>query len=1561
MTENIAALIRSRLESSRKELLDLGLRNPLLNYKTSKAKGLEIVQEKSSALFNILVKQGKSMTFTGLPGKAHNEEQFLLPELSAEALQEAHYDTRLQTGEVESKLQSKLLNTYYFARTSIEEQGIHILYLALGMLHWYEDDNTETARKAPLVLIPVALDRSTAQERFRLRYTASEIGANLSLQAKMLADFDILIPDIPELEDFSIDAYFEEITRNIRRKHNWRIEADDVQLGFFSFGKFMLYHDLDAERWPADTQPHEHNLIQSLFHNGFTDAPPTATEEHDLDEHTDADGLFHVVDSDSSQTLAMLAVNEGRNMVIQGPPGTGKSQTITNIIANALGNGKKVLFVAEKMAALDVVKRRLDSIQLGEACLELHSHKTNKKSLHEELKRTMELGRPTVAQLEKEVSLLAGYRNELNSYCRAANTTVLRSGLSPHKIMGYLLQINQQLAGVTLPAIPLPDIDTWDEDKMYRATAAANRIQAKLKDTGTPAQLLFGGSSLRVLHPHEEEQFRTTFAHTIQLTQTLQQRAAALAAHLGLPVPAKSCDLPALLATALLVLKSPDLQGINITTTGWLQQADDIEEIINNGNIYSKIRSTYKDVLHPEAWQLPVLEIRNQLVTHGHKWYKFLLGSYKQAVKQLAIVCKTALPKELDGKLQYADAILNAARAEAFLKEADALAAGLFGAQWQQARSNWAALAAVSGYLKEVHSQVAAGHCPYAILHYLSARKDSKELAALSAETAQLHQQQTEASAALLQKLGFKDHKTIDNTPFTAAGFEQQIQAMHQWAERIREIHHIAGWNNLADTITNEGFHTLVQAATHWDGAKDHLLLAIQKTWYEYLIQQVFNTSEALRKFERATHEAVIEKFQQLDQLSLKYNRARIILKHWQGMPKGEAGGQMNTLKTEFNKRIRHMPIRRLMQEAGMAIQAIKPVFMMSPMSIANFLTPGVLDFDLVIFDEASQVRPVEALGAIMRGKQLVVVGDSQQLPPSSFFETMNTDVEEEENITSDVQSILGMCDGQGAQQHMLCWHYRSRHESLISLSNHEFYENKLVIFPSPGAKHRMGLVFHYLPDTIYDRGKTRTNLPEAEKVAEAVINHALQHPGQSLGVVAFSTPQRQAIDQALELKRRKHPETEAFFKSHSHEPFFIKNLENVQGDERDVIFISIGYGKTEEGKVQMNFGPLNNEGGERRLNVLITRAKLRCEVFTNITAADITSDRPGIRSLKSFLYFAQHGKPHMADKQGSPKETPFENLVAAALEKRGFTVKRKVGSTGFYLDLAIVDPENPGRYLLGIQCDGETYAAAQSTRDRDRLRHQVLETIGWRTYQLWSTEWYRNPETALNRLLEAIEDAKQQTLQEDALEQEALQGQDIPPEDDNTLLREKLAAERFLLPPYQTAVLSAEIGHQELHLHPIVRLSGWIEEIVKVESPVHVDEAARRMLTAAGVAKIGGRIKESLQQAIQQSAQSGIIKIKDEFLWHHNMVTPVLRERSTLPSPSKKIQYIAPEEIAIAIKMVVENSIAITPDATVPLVAKMLGFGRTTEDMRKEILKAIEFSIANGIIRQDGKLLQIV
>jgi very-short-patch-repair endonuclease len=843
---------------------------------------------------------------------------------------------------------------------------------------------------------------------------------------------------------------------------------------------------------------------------------------------------------------------------------------------------------------------------------------------------------------------------------------------------------------------------------------------------------------------------------------------------------------------------------------------------------------------------------------------------------------------------------------------------------------------------------------PGSIIDYLDKAESAAAQKSAEVLTSKLNEQQT-SLLFLLGRIQMDMGVRSPGTSLDQLFFQAQLQTIENWIKNFPELQKIIAWNNLKQVAADEKFSFLISASLEWDGAKDHLKTALQKTWYEYLIEQAFSFSPALIKFERASHEEVVEKFKKLDILNLHYNRVMVALKHWENVPRQQAGGQVNILRNEFNKKARLMPIRKLIQEAGLAIQAIKPVMMMSPMSIANFLTPGSIEFDLVIFDEASQVRPVEALGAIARGKQLVVVGDSKQLPPTSFFDKLNMDIEDEDNVTADIQSILGMCDAQGAPQRLLRWHYRSRHESLISLSNREFYENKLVIFPSPGSRSRMGLSFHYLENAVYDRGKTRTNPVEAEAVADAVIHHALNNPKQSLGVVAFSTAQMQAIQNTLEVKRRKYPEAENFFRSHAHEPFFVKNLENVQGDERDVILISIGYGKIEDGKVPMSFGPLNNEGGERRLNVLITRAKLRCEVFTNITSDDI---RPteltkfGIRALKSFLYFAQHGRFDAQEEIIIPDKRPFEDQVAEQLTAVGYTVRKKVGSDAFYIDLAIVDPLNPGRYILGIECDGDAYASAKSARDRDRLRKQVLETMGWKIFRIWSTDWFRNPKQELERLIAAIEKAKELTALDD-VEEEALENEVV------TVSREKEDISISSISTYVFAVLPAEVAQQELHLHSFGKLAEWITEVVKVEGPVHFDEMARRMAEAAGISKVGSRIKYTLTQAVQYAGQAGLVKSIGDFLWLKDMEVPVIRDRSGLSPTSKKLQYIAPEEVNLAIQKIVEEAIAIQLEAAVPFIAKLFGFARVTEELKKDILAAIELSLAQNIIIKEGDFLK--
>lgn len=1510
--------IQSRLAASRKELLDLGLRNPLLNYKLTKGKGVHIVDEKAAAVYDILVRQQKGMTFLAL------KEGQLFPEGEAK-----YQDTRLQTDEDDQKLQTRLLNTYYFARTSIEEQGVNLLYLALGMLRWYDSNDTGTLRSAPLILVPVSLERSSAQERFRLRYTGSEIGANLSLQAKMKSDFNITIPDMPEVEEFDFNQYIRDIQSHIAREANWTIDADAIELGFFSFGKFLIYNDLDTEQWPKTAKPEAHPNVAALLESGFHE--DVLEDESDLDTDTKANDLYRVVDADSSQLMAMLAVQDGGNLVIQGPPGTGKSQTITNIIANAVGQGKKVLFVAEKMAALEVVKRRLDHIDLGMACLELHSHKTNKRDVLAELKRVMELGKPQTAKLELEIRMLGIYRVELNDYCRAVNNQLAGSGLSAQQVIGFLLQIDQQAKDRHVLKLPVENIHQWNAEMIRLAEEWADRIQARLTDIGKPADLVFYDTKLMLVLPHDKELILQRLQAALKTVSELLAVLESIQQTTGFTIPAHDDEVPALEALLAKAAEAPDLTGLNITDPVWQTKAEDIKELLATGEELENLYRTYKDTFVAEAWSQDILEIRRNIVTYGDSWHKSLHSGYRKSKQQLAGLLKITLPDAASDKLKLIDAISEARRLEGALQQYDTFARNLFGSRWLKQRSDWKTLQAAANYVAGITDPV--------LLAYLS-KLEPKTVAAdylkvLQNELRMLHELQEQALQAL----------QIAAVP---ANYGEQESTWENWIAHFDELQIAIDWNQLTAQSEKEGFGFLIRAASVWDEAKDLLKISLQKTWYEYLITEAFKRSPEISKFERASHEEIIAKFKKLDQVNLYFNRAMVALKHWESLPKGNAGGQVNILKTEFNKKARHMPIRKLVEEAGKAMQAIKPVWMMSPMSIANYLPPGAIDFDLVIFDEASQVRPVDAIGAIARGKQLVVVGDTRQLPPTSFFDKLNTDIEEEENVTADMQSILGMCDGQGAPARMLKWHYRSQHESLITLSNHEFYEDKLVIFPSPGGKHNLGLRFHHLPDAVYDRGKTRSNPIEAQAVAKAVLEHAGKYPNQSLGVVAFSTAQAQAIQAALETGRKASPATESFFTGRADEPFFIKNLENVQGDERDVILISIGYGRTEDGKVPMNFGPLNNEGGERRLNVLITRAKMRCEVYTNITSEDIKvseSARFGIRALKSFLYFAQYARFDKPEAIIPDEVRPFEDEVAAQLTKAGHIVRNKVGSPGFYLDLAVVDPENPGRYILGLICDGKAYDSAASATDRDRLRAQVLELFGWNLYQVWSADWYRNPNRELSRLLAAIERAKlvTETIDED---NEAWQQE---------VSRDESPAGDLTTPDYRLAEIHIEHIRPEFQFYTFAELSAWIAEVVQIESPVHFDEVAKRITDAAGITKLGSRIRYTLTQALDQAQDEKKVVVKGDFIWSPDMEKAIVRDRSKLPAAYRKLSLIAPEEVAEAVVQVVSGAISITEQEAIPLVGKLLGFSRITDEIRQQLSAAIGKAIQTGLITFEG------
>lgn len=1582
--------ITARLETVRKELLDLGLRNSLVNFRT-RAKKIDVIDELSSEVLRILVTNGKSMGFLPLPETATQEEgEDSLSDLLAEpdadfaalfvendkvgrdGLATRHTDTNLQTRLETARLHARLLQISNEARTYIEEQGVNILYIALGFLHWFESDSTENARLAPLVLVPVELQRSSAKERFSLSYSNDDIQDNLSLMEKLRLEFGIVLPTLGDVEDLNLAAYMAEVEAAISSQPRWRISRDQIVLGFFSFGKLLMYRDLNPDEWPEDSSLSDSSLISALLEDGFSEPSSSIPEDGSLDDVVDLTQLNQVVDADSTQTTAIVDSLNGRNLVIQGPPGTGKSQTITNIISEAMGAGKTVLFVAEKMAALEVVKRRLDNIGLGDAILELHSHKTNKKSVLEELNRTLHLGRPLQRRNEAEISSLSALRDRLNQYAQAANVDILASGISPVDAIGYYEQLGE--LGKAVPRLDFSSMQGWSAEQWHQCRLRVEELDRRFRVCGTPIKHPFWGTKVEALLPTDEHHLTKAIEQAKRVTTELVALSSKLAISMGLRAPRGHAEIDILVRAALRASKAPHLSGVFLSSGDWQLRRDDIRKLISQGRVLSDLRLRYGELLLPQAWDATVLEARQALRDSGNAWYRWLVPSFRRARHKIRSLFKEQAPKDVAGLLAAAEAVLEWQHTKIEFVGVSNLGASLYGAQWQDIGSDWDVLEQILNWTIELYNEVGSGKLPKGLINFLEGGPGALNLDPAVEELKSKADDQRKVLETLYEPLKF----TLDTEALQleergldkgAREFEELAARLDRWCKAVPELRSLVGFNAIASECESEGLGFVVQAAISWPISAPNLVVAFDATWYEGLMREAFKTRPALVRFDRTGHELAIQQFRDLDKKHLNLRRQILAAAHWERLPAQHDVGEMRMIRQEINKKRRHLPIRQLVARSGRAIRAIKPIFMMSPMSIAKFLVPGALDFDMVIFDEASQVRPVDALGALARGRQAIVVGDSKQLPPTSFFDTLieGDEVEDGEVPIGDLESILNLFVAQGAPQRMLQWHYRSRHHSLIAVSNAEFYDSRLTVFPASGFSHRpLGLRFHHLHDTLYERGKSRTNPGEARRVAEAVMAHAKNTPDMTLGVVTFSTAQRDAVLFQIEYLRRKDPSSEQFFSARPDEPFFVKNLENVQGDERDVIYISIGYGKSEKGYFAHTFGPVNQEGGERRLNVLITRARFCCEVFANFEAEDIDLGRTnasGVRALKKFLAYAKTGIMDIGVGAGGDADSPFEEEVEAALLQLGLIVERQVGVGGFRIDLAIKDSSKPGRYLLGIECDGATYHSARWARDRDRLRQDVLEGLGWRIHRIWSTDWYRDKEHEIRRTAEALERAKAHF---EAMSDSCSSGPDGAKVFEPTqiaresVVRCEVAADTNI--PYTQVRLELQIGDAQLHEITVDSAANACVVVTDVEGPIHVDILFRRIAEGAGIRRVGRRIKDCLDSGLTYAVRKNKLQRDGDFISIPGKRLAAPRDRSDMESSMRNLDWVPGEEIRLALFEVIKAAFSVSEEEAFKEGLSRLGLQRLTSTGRERFEVELAALISGGLVQlNDGRLQVLV
>lgn len=1472
-----------RLDRLRQKLLDLTTNNRMLSYRHPAASCLRVIDELPGVLFKHLL-EGQSLIFEPVPEPARREldlwasssikvprageprevkrpdsltwarhigldAQYDLP-VEADDFERSkkHSDRKIQAPHYPEELDARLRKIRAAARTAIEESGANMLYLAFGFLEWREP-GSERAHQAPLLLMPVELEREsgrTGQYKTKIKWTGEEIQQNLSLRKKL----DELRVALPELdEEAGLEAYLSAVRRSVKDKTDWLLRRY-VTLGLFEFGKILLYLDLDPDRWPEDEQISEHPLVRNVLEG---DGGISESGSGDPDNSDEAirfrDLELELVDrADSSQSEALDAALKGNSLVIEGPPGTGKSQTITNLVAAALARGKTVLFVAEKLAALEVVRRRLRELELGEFCLELHSHKTKKTEALEDIADRLRLHvskQSTAAPLDR----LKNRRAQLTQYL-----DIIRSNAGKMidvTVCDALFQAGRArrllAADVKFVDQAHVRIDSAEELSWIGYIEAKSRLKsfaqayAALRVSRSAYEHPWAGVSAVNVLPHDATQLSSmavnwaaeadafneaigrlglathrridceSAADTVHQLSSLREAASAaevaaelLERRLSLKIPRTSEGAGLALMIIKLISSAPyevlpkvqpeyRVAGGSLLLHAHGRVIDDARQLKND------LSSTLKDsafLAEPddlEEWSA-ALSQRGLFCRWTRRW--------REASKAWEQLCR---PTGRGYKPQQRVETLEKLRR--FLREHNAIRSNngirsIFGDRACNLEFEVAPFLEVSQWSDRVRESVpgVAGEIlqsPSETLQTLSA-----EGAALQHGVEQIAKIGIEGRANSfwenMLKALLPEALVASSLKATAHGtWDEFVAAVKACAGRQRAFQSVAAnFREFAGLHEGRWFHdskdpslsgvasrarlaaaspesltawlefdrvirlseaqpeaSLVEAAAASRVPHQKVDLAFDYLLFDAISRLAFKKAPQLLSLSGKSLDQLREEYRAIDAEVMELRRASIASQLLKRKPlEGHSSGlkseqtEMALIRAELAKQKRHIPLRQLVGRAGRALQALKPCFMMGPLSVAQYIAPGTLKFDLVIMDEASQMRPEDAVGALARGGQAIIVGDPKQLPPTSFFDrvassTNDGDTDNGLLLAEDSKSVLELASSIFPSR-MLKWHYRSRHESLIAFSNRQFYKDQLIVFPSPATQAgRFGIGWNYVPEAATTAG---VNAIEARAVAKAAARILLEHKGRSLGVVAMNIKQAQRISDemaALANADRRLADAMAEAENDSRgEPFFVKNLENVQGDERDIIMISMTYGPSQEGgRVPQNFGPINQDTGWRRLNVLFTRAKERMEIFSSMRSTDIIpkegGDR-GPRSLKGFLEYAETGRlggeGTLSDR---PTGSEFEDAVIEGLRELGYDCVPQLGVANFFLDIAIRDPNHAGDFVAAVECDGAAYHSERSARDRDRLRQEILENLGWSILRVWSTDWFRNPDGELQRV----------------------------------------------------------------------------------------------------------------------------------------------------------------------------------------------------------------------------------
>jgi very-short-patch-repair endonuclease len=1143
-----------------------------------------------------------------------------------------------------------------------EERGLETLYLAVGMARWTAQKSASQPA-APVLLVPLRLaPKGAAQEEFDLSVTG-ELEVNPTFLQMLKVEFEISCDPAELLASSGIEGIIDtpeelEVTFAWLRETCASVPGFEVSerfvVGNFSYAKLPMVRDLEG----AIEALAEHDLIAALAGDpGAQEALREAGASNEIPspDFTPPADEFLVLDADSSQNYAINAVLAGRSLIIKGPPGTGKSQTISNLISTLVARGKRVLFVAEKRAAIDAVLRRLNDVGLSDLVLDLHgavsSRRQTAQALASALNHNAQLARPALEAVHRR---LEQRRGEL-----VAGTEALHEPRMPWQVSFF-----EVLSG--LLALP-PGVSS--ELRFRGADLEALGGEAKeAADGNLGALILLGGLGLA----HSASPWAGATVVSAEQAVAMQQRVERLRSDLdGLLVDLRS-------GVAGTGLAAPESLAGWHEVLGLWAEAEEVGAVFEQGVYDLDLSSVLREcepmsrsgmarlsaAIANSSYRAARNELRQQLRPGGGSSQRETYESASGAADLLERwsplrVEAVSLPRPSAGH----DSLR--ARFNGFLTEAGALVTDL-GRTMPDETTDLRTL--LDSLLADVATLGRLPEC-----HRLRTSLEGLRLAPFLAEL---------------------EGKGLD-------------------AERAQELFDFVWLSSL----------------------REHLQL----------------TDTRLGSFDGEAHGAAVAEFKQADREHIATTPQRVRRRCAEAAVAAQDADEQGAalIKSEAAKKRKHLPIRQLFSAAPDVMTSLKPCWVMSPLIVSQVLPNDQPHFDVVVFDEASQVRPAEAIPAILRGRQLVVAGDERQLPPTDFFTGANVEIEEEEDheaalrVDSSFESVLDAMDPFIGYR-MLQWHYRSRDERLIAFSNAHLYDRCLTTFPGVSGPDCIRHV--EVPFDPTRPASSGSSDPEVEQAVELILEHAETSPKLSLGVIAMGSRHAERIEEALRTELAERSDLEDFFSESGEEPFFVKNLERVQGDERDAIILSIGYGKNEDGRLQYRFGPLNTEGGERRLNVAVTRAKERMTLVSSFSHFDMDPARSssrGVELLRAYLEYCAGNGSKLGDViTQKPELNPFEIDVRDRLTQAGLSLEAQFGSSGYRIDFAVKHPEQPGRMVLAIECDGASYHSAPSARDRDRLRQEQLERLGWTFHRIWSQDWFTNKQREVERAVAAYESA---------------------------------------------------------------------------------------------------------------------------------------------------------------------------------------------------------------------------